>query len=1193
MAELAADHITSGEEENTKSSGLDATPISSSQTAKERVKGTDSTHVRGKRRKHVDWQPLEAYHSQTTLIDDGTPSQGRGPMMREQMGRAFKTILGGLGLTGPVNTLNRSDAPASQAISRPPPPVPPAKRQKVEEGTYSNALFAFDGSIDTKSPRGSFDGWSESQGTIGGSTRNKTNQASNVSEFRLIGQQLQSGRRKRTRKKSISTALPKFRENSTTISDEEKVDLVPHTGTATSTSRDQITIIDDDVESGQQPKQNGQREHSLGHYAALYRPNNSRVPTSLSMANGAKRKFIPDGMSTSKRPKQTDNGKHEELDELSYEDMTSQRRDSGPRKFAKSSSLSSRGDISSTTFTVPSSSSSQSQPGGHKVPGDVIRAKQIIGAAGLKVKQGVSGEFSYPGTGTQYTPCYLKVHEISSILVPTRHDGKFATDLAFLRVNLRGSHKVQYSDNDYFVVRIDRSADAAQSAAAKLHLEFYEADDLEKFVRWVNSKRQGDTPVKLLSCDGETLHKELVNLSARATKHATLRDSDAPKPTKPADIQLIEHNHNQKKKGGNAFSNSDFHLRQEAPPSRIKIKDSMRNSDLPPCDEETVEDISPEILESSTAQKPRAILSGSLLAVKSQNMYEPLVPSTARETRASTRVAARDPTPPPPKSWTALHKDWEDRWRNSLVFPPSGKNRATVDKEDIPRLDEGEFLNDNLVIFYLRYLQQQLEENCLDLAERIYFHNTFFYSKLKPSKTSKGGINYESVKSWTSKVDLFKKDFIIVPICESSHWYVAIIYNAPKLLLSTSKDEHTGVRNTPNNPITVDDDSPAHIQKVVSALQGQSDGQASDSAENVAADLSQMSIDGQNENDHKPAGNIGKQGDIQGNATSSKPGPEVIDLARGADDEGPTADNSPPMSSKQKKAGKRGNAGQRKHDPDQPKIITLDSLGAPHSPACQYLKHYIMAELKDKRGIEIEDPGALGMTAKDIPLQTNYCDCGLYLLGYIEHLLRDPDGYMRGLLQHEEIPWDLDSSALRRKIRDLLFELQCKQQVMEDAANTGKKNKKRKKQVAALSPTPHPVEPSSETGMEPAIPGSFPSFVLGSKTQAPMPSSQREPERTTDNITNDDVENNLLQPLESSESSPSQQAPKVPRASIEIPIYTKNEHERVNQASTHPKATPRISPHFAASAGLKDGEKTKSAILVEDGPDAKIIDVSD
>ena len=58
---------------------------------------------------------------------------------------------------------------------------------------------------------------------------------------------------------------------------------------------------------------------------------------------------------------------------------------------------------------------------------------------------------------------------------------------------------------------------------------------------------------------------------------------------------------------------------------------------------------------------------------------------------------------------------------------------------------------------------------------------------------------YERIKKWTSKVDLFSKDFLIVPICENLHWYLALICFPHRVLVqetsaSTSKAmEETGL----------------------------------------------------------------------------------------------------------------------------------------------------------------------------------------------------------------------------------------------------------------------------------------------------------------------------------------------------------------------------------------------------------------
>lgn len=46
------------------------------------------------------------------------------------------------------------------------------------------------------------------------------------------------------------------------------------------------------------------------------------------------------------------------------------------------------------------------------------------------------------------------------------------------------------------------------------------------------------------------------------------------------------------------------------------------------------------------------------------------------------------------------------RWTRPLVYPFEGQKRANVDFEDLDRLNPEEFLNDNLVNFYIRYVAE-------------------------------------------------------------------------------------------------------------------------------------------------------------------------------------------------------------------------------------------------------------------------------------------------------------------------------------------------------------------------------------------------------------------------------------------------------------------------------------------------------
>lgn len=119
-------------------------------------------------------------------------------------------------------------------------------------------------------------------------------------------------------------------------------------------------------------------------------------------------------------------------------------------------------------------------------------------------------------------------------------------------------------------------------------------------------------------------------------------------------------------------------------------------------------------------------------------------------------------------------------------------------------------------------------------------------------------------------------------------------------------------------------------------------------------------------------------------------------------------------------------------------IITLDSLGQPHSSTSRNLKDYLVEEGRAKRQLEIDDRDISGMTAKGIPLQDNFCDCGVYLLGYMEKFLQNPRLIANKLLQKEldeDEDWpEMRPSKMRNAIRELLIKLGAEQEAARMAA---------------------------------------------------------------------------------------------------------------------------------------------------------------
>nr|KAG5706870.1 hypothetical protein BaRGS_004205 [Batillaria attramentaria] len=116
--------------------------------------------------------------------------------------------------------------------------------------------------------------------------------------------------------------------------------------------------------------------------------------------------------------------------------------------------------------------------------------------------------------------------------------------------------------------------------------------------------------------------------------------------------------------------------------------------------------------------------------------------------------------------------------------PPPAKGGITITNEDLYCLNEGEFLNDVILDFYLKYLfREKLSE---EDRQRTHIFSSFFYKRLmqrqsrslqdaEDVKLTPAQRRHSRVKTWTRHVDIFEKDFLLIPINEHSHWFLAVI----------------------------------------------------------------------------------------------------------------------------------------------------------------------------------------------------------------------------------------------------------------------------------------------------------------------------------------------------------------------------------------------------------------------------------
>ena len=492
-------------------------------------------------------------------------------------------------------------------------------------------------------------------------------------------------------------------------------------------------------------------------------------------------------------------------------------------------------------------------------------------------------------------------------------------------------------------------------------------------------------------------------------------------------------------------------------------------------------------------------ISETLRIMRPQSHNDHLRRST-RTYRATTKASENpfneiDRAPPKYSQIHGLGKPWS----KPLIYPKEGKKRITVEWSDLEKLDEGEFLNDNLISFYLRFLEQQLGDQKPHIAKKVYFFNSYFFATLTNTHKSKKGFNYEGVQKWTRSVDLFTYDYIIVPINEALHWYLAIICNLPALDRSFEMlEEH---HSSPAETQQISESGNAREFRLPSPSLEPEDivGLADDTKEGeteARQSFAEMSLD----NDVEPGFRIRGLAEARNVETANQPERDqpMLDAQFEDSEHGSTVskgknpahvqeqigdgkdmiddlDQSPRARAKSKKQKRKSMPPSiTKKDPTKPVILVLDSIGASRGGTVRVLKDYLREEARTKRGgMEFDDGQIQGINAK-APQQSNYSDCGLFLLGYVAKFLEDdPRDFIANIIARtydEDKDWTkLVPSAMRANIRKQLQQLHDTQEEERQSAKKMSKFPEKGGRRSEASPTrtaPRQIKaPCDDTGM--------------------------------------------------------------------------------------------------------------------------------
>ncbi|NXU13319.1 SENP7 protease, partial [Pardalotus punctatus] len=336
---------------------------------------------------------------------------------------------------------------------------------------------------------------------------------------------------------------------------------------------------------------------------------------------------------------------------------------------------------------------------------------------------------------------------------------------------------------------------------------------------------------------------------------------------------------------------------------------------------------------------------------------------------------------------SALNEEWKEvretgAVKNLIVYPPPpAKGGLGVTREDLECLEYGEFLNDVIIDFYLKYLL--LEKAPKHVADRTHIFSSFFYKCLTrrdknfegDAKVSAAQRRHRRVRTWTRHINIFNKDYIFVPVNEESHWYIAVIC-FPWL-------EEAVYEDCPRQ------NSLSHRPQ-------------------------QSPLQPESENTRTGSVFFKSEEEMDGNRSLfSKGGNEIAASASVLY----SAISKISLSNSKKQICKR------------PCILILDSLKACSvQKTVQVLREYLEVEWEAKRKTHREfSKSTMIDLYPRVPKQDNSSDCGVYLLQYVESFFQNP-------IVNFEQPLHLENwfsrqliRNKREEIRDLILQLHFQQ----------------------------------------------------------------------------------------------------------------------------------------------------------------------
>jgi sentrin-specific protease 7 len=135
-----------------------------------------------------------------------------------------------------------------------------------------------------------------------------------------------------------------------------------------------------------------------------------------------------------------------------------------------------------------------------------------------------------------------------------------------------------------------------------------------------------------------------------------------------------------------------------------------------------------------------------------EQQEEENVPQKRHNTRATTQANS------------AHHQEKEKERGKILCY----YKNVCITQGDVERLNEGEFLNDSLIDWYLQRCYDRIKEQ--SYKDKVHIFSTQFYPLLKkdPERAAQR-------VPLPSKTKIFEKDFLFIPVNENAHWTLFVV----------------------------------------------------------------------------------------------------------------------------------------------------------------------------------------------------------------------------------------------------------------------------------------------------------------------------------------------------------------------------------------------------------------------------------